>query len=104
VSAPFQIMPALSDEDRRALKADIQARGVQVPVEYDDEENILDGHHRVAICAELGITDWPRVIRKGLSEAEKRSHARALNLARRHVSHAQRRELIAEQLKETPRC
>ncbi len=33
--------------------ADIAARGVQVPVEYDEHGNILDGHHRVCACQEL---------------------------------------------------
>jgi ParB-like chromosome segregation protein Spo0J len=98
----YQVMPDLSDEDYAALKADIAARGVLVPVEYDERGNILDGHHRVRICRELGTTEWPRFVRKGLDDEGKRAHARALNLARRHLSREQRRELIAQQLKETP--
>lgn len=98
----YQVMPPLADEDFAALKADIEARGVLVPVEYDEDGNILDGHHRVQACKELGITDWPRFIRKGLSEDDKRAHARQLNLARRHLNREQKRELIAAQLKETP--
>lgn len=99
--SPFQVMPPLSDDDFAALKADISARGVLIPVEYDDSGNILDGHHRVKACTELGI-EWPRFVRKGLTEDEKRTHARQLNLARRHLDRAQKRDLIAEQLKETP--
>lgn len=98
----YQVMPALAESDFEALKADIAERGVLIPVEYDDEGNILDGHHRVRACEELGITDWPRFVRKGLSEDEKRTHARQLNIARRHLSREQKRELIAGQLKETP--
>lgn len=75
-------------------KADIAARGVQVPVEYDEDGKILDGHHRVRACLELGIKDWPRVIRVGLSEEEKIEHILALNLARRHLTREQRRELV----------
>ncbi len=41
-------------------------------------------------------------MRKGLSEEEKRAHARALNLSRRHLTSAQKREIIEAQLKETP--
>ena len=44
----------------------------------------------------------PRFVRKGLTEYEKRIHARQLNLARRHLDRSQKRALIAEQLKETP--
>jgi len=96
VEQAYQIMPSLSDDDFSALKADIAARGVLVPVEYDEDGNILDGHHRVQACKELGIADWPRFIRKGLSEDEKRAHAMALNLARRHLSKDQRASLWAD--------
>lgn len=98
----YQVMPPLSADEYEELKADILARGVLVPVEYDEHNNILDGHHRVQICNELGITEWPRVVRLGLSEAGKLTHARQLNLARRHLDRQQKRELIAQQLKETP--
>ena len=98
----YQLLPALSDEDFAALKADIAARGVLVPIEYDDDGNVLDGHHRLKACAELGHTEWPRIVRAGLSEEEKRQHARQLNLARRHLDRAQKRDLIAAQLRETP--
>lgn len=100
--APYQVMPPLSPEDYAALEADIIARGVLVPVEYDESGNILDGHNRVAICENLGLVDWPRFVRKGLSEEEKRGHARALNLSRRHLTTAQKREIIEAQIKETP--
>jgi hypothetical protein len=95
-------MPDLTPDEYAALKADIAERGVMVPVEYDEDGNILDGCHRVRICDELGIRWWPRIVRKGLSEEGKRAHARTLNLARRHLSGEQRRELIAQQLRETP--
>jgi N6-adenosine-specific RNA methylase IME4/ParB-like chromosome segregation protein Spo0J len=98
----YQLLPPLSDDDRAALEASIVAHGVLVPVEYDEDGNILDGHHRVEICESLGLVDWPRFVRKGLSEEEKRSVARELNISRRHLTAAQKRELIADQLRETP--
>ncbi|MDD3654818.1 MAG: MT-A70 family methyltransferase [Desulfotomaculaceae bacterium] len=101
-SEKYQVMPDLTAEEFAALKADIARRGVQVPVEYDEDGNILDGYHRVRACRELGLTDWPRVIRAGLSEAEKWTHARKLNLTRRHLSREQKQELIRAQLKATP--
>ncbi len=98
----YQVMPDLSEADFEALKEDIAQRGVMVPVEYDEDNKILDGHHRVKACEELGIADWPRFVRKGLSEQEKRTHARQLNIARRHLNQEQKRALIAEQIKEQP--
>jgi len=91
----YQIMPPLSDDEYQALKADIQARGVMVEVEYDEDGDILDGYHRVQIADELGIS-YPSIVRAGLSETEKLEHALALNLARRHLTREQRRELVAK--------
>lgn len=99
---PYQVMPPLSADEREALKADIALRGVMVPVEYDEHSNVLDGHHRIELCGELGITQWPRLVRYGLSETEKRRHARRLNLDRRHLTTEAKRTLIAEDLKEEP--
>lgn len=100
--SPYQVMPPLSADEREALKTDIAERGVMVPVEYDEDGKILDGHHRVELCGELGITHWPRLIRYGLSESEKRRHARRLNVDRRHLDQAQRRKMIEDDLRETP--
>lgn len=99
--APYQLFDPLSPEDYAALRDDIARRGVLVPVELDEHGHILDGHHRVQIAEELGI-DFPRIIRPGLSEAEKREHVRSLNLFRRHLTREQRRSIIADQLRETP--
>lgn len=100
--APYQVMPPLAAEEYEALKADIAVRGVQVPVEYDEQGVILDGHHRVQICHELGISNWPRLVRYGLTETEKRRHARRLNLDRRHLDTAAKRTLIEAELREQP--
>lgn len=98
----YQLLPPLSDEERAALERSIVEHGVLVPVEYDEHGEILDGHHRVAICESLGLVDWPRFVRKGLSETEKRALSRELNFARRHLTTAQKRALIADQLRDTP--
>lgn len=98
----FQVMPPLSLDEYAELKTDIAARGVMVPIEYDESGNILDGHHRVKACQELGIKDWPSVIRLGMDEAAKRTHARKLNMARRHLNQEQRRGLIQAELKDRP--
>ena len=100
--ADYQVMPELTPEEYAELKADIATRGVMVPIEYDEQGNVLDGYHRLKICGELGIKDYPRVIRAGMTEAEKLTHARKLNIARRHLTSEQKRGLIREQLKATP--
>lgn len=85
----YQLLPALSTEDYKRLRDDIAERGVLVPVEVDEHGEILDGHHRMQIAQELGVT-CPTVTRTGMAEHEKRLHAVALNLARRHLTDAQK--------------
>lgn len=98
----YQVMPELTVEEYAELKADIAQRGVMVPIEYDEHGHVLDGYHRLRICGELGIKDFPKVIRAGMTEAEKLTHARKLNMARRQLTGEQKRELIRDQLKATP--
>jgi ParB-like chromosome segregation protein Spo0J len=93
-------MPNLSTEEYAELKSDISSRGVMVPIEFDEQGNVLDGHHRLQICEELGIKDFPKVIRAGLTEEEKYTHARKLNLARRHLT----QELYEEMAVHKPFC
>jgi len=50
---PYQLLPSLDDAEYQALKEDIARRGVLVAVEMDECERVLDGHHRLQICAEL---------------------------------------------------
>lgn len=97
----YQVMPDLTPIEYEALKADIAERGVLVPVEMDEAENILDGHHRVRAweelrCEGIDLPDFPRTIRTGLTEEQKRNHARSLNVLRRHLSKEQRDEVMRE--------
>ena len=92
----FQLLPALTEDEYEGLKADIAERGVQVPVILDEHGAVIDGHHRIRACQELGITDYPREVRAGLSDDEKAALALALNVHRRQLSREQRRELVGE--------
>lgn len=80
----YQILDELRPEELAALEADIAKRGVQVPVEVDDEGNILDGHNRVEIANRLG-KPYGTIVRRFKTEQEKREHIIKLNLARRHL-------------------
>ena len=95
-SGRYQMLPPLSAEEYETLKAGIAERGVLVPVEYDEEGNILDGYHRVQACGELGIADWPRVVREGLTDDQKAEHAILLNIARRHLPREWKQAKAAE--------
>jgi len=96
----YQIFRDMTDQEYLELKEDIADRGVMVPIEYDEDGNILDGHHRLKACQELGIKEWPRFIRQGLTEFEKIVHIRKLNQARRHMTKEEREASWAEMRKE----
>lgn len=87
----YQVCRPLTPIEYECLKADIAEHGVLVPVELDEEGEILDGHHRVQAWAELvgegvDVADYPTITRTGLTEEAKRNHARRLNLMRRQMT------------------
>ena len=102
----YQLFPPLDGTAYRELKADIARRGIMVPIERDENGDILDGHHRVRVAEELAaegtVVAIPQILRLDMSESEKRAHVRALNLLRRHLTASQRRVVVEEQLRETP--
>ncbi|MEZ4558753.1 MAG: DNA N-6-adenine-methyltransferase [Caldilineaceae bacterium] len=95
----YQVCEPLSPEEFAALKADIAERGVMVPVEVDENGDTLDGHHRIMAWRELrseglDVPDYPVIIREGMSDVQKRNHARKLNALRRQMTKEQRDRLI----------
>ncbi|MDY0168574.1 MAG: ParB/RepB/Spo0J family partition protein [Thermoguttaceae bacterium] len=96
-------LPPLTPEEYEGLKASIAVNGVINPILVDSDgptRRIIDGNHRKKISDSLGY-ECPETVHEG-DEEELRALARALNLARRHLTQAQKRQLIADQLAETP--
>lgn len=87
----MQILPPLSESEYITLKMDIAKRGIQVPIELDENGDVLDGNSRLRAWKELRaegvkVPDYPRIVRSGMTDAEKRNHARSLNIIRRHLT------------------
>ena len=95
----YCFLPPLDPETYGGLRANIAINGVQVPIVKDEDGYILDGFARAKIAKEFGY-DCPSVTVTGLTDQEKRSQVRALNLARRHLDYAAKRQIIADELKE----
>jgi N6-adenosine-specific RNA methylase IME4/predicted XRE-type DNA-binding protein len=87
-----KIIPPLSSDDFQRLKADIEKNGIRLPIIVSPKGKIIDGVHRYKIAKELGIKfeikeqDFEDEVMAGIQ----------LNLARRHLSIEQKRELIAK--------
>jgi len=95
LNTPFaDLVPPLSSVEFQILKADIEANKIRVPVVIDEDDNILDGHHRYQ-CD----NDPPTVVISGLSELEKKAFVIKANVARRNLSPDQKKELARVQKK-----
>lgn len=86
------LLPPLSTEEFEALKSDVKDNGVQSPILVDEDDNILDGHHRYRIDK-----DAPIKIVRGLSEQEKQALVIKCNLIRRNLSPSQKSEVLKKQ-------
>ena len=95
----YQLLPPLSQDEYENLKEDVAKMGVLVPIEFDEVGEVLDGHHRIQACRELGITEYPRVIREFKNEEEKHAHVYVVNIARRQLSSEQLKSIRNEQKK-----
>ena len=98
---PFQPMPPLSIEQVTALREDIEARGIIVPIIVDQHGRVLDGHNRLALAAKLGI-DCPREVRHVADDEEAADLAVTLNCARRHLTRDQVRQVIVSEADRRP--
>lgn len=98
---PVLQLPPLSAEELAGLRASIRQHGILVPIMLTEDGRIIDGNNRKQIADELGI-GCPEVVQPGLDEEEIRALARSLNIARRQLGREQRRQLVADQLRETP--
>ncbi|NQU20327.1 MAG: ParB N-terminal domain-containing protein [Candidatus Nealsonbacteria bacterium] len=99
---PILRLPPLPPDEYEALRSHIGVHGVLMPILIDEHQQIIDGDHRKRIATEFGY-DCPEVVHEGLTEDEKRTLARAMNLARRQLGREQKRQIIADQLIETPK-
>lgn len=88
LQTPFiDMLPPLSTEEFEALEADVREHGVRQPVYVDEEDNVLDGHHRLKIDPNA-----PRKVIRGLSYAEKVAFVFRCNFVRRNLSPDQKAE------------
>lgn len=94
--------PPLSSELYAALKASIEDIGIQTPILIDQDKNVLDGHHRLKIAAELELADDQiplRVHSMPRSEDERFRAAVELNTKRRQAATAAQRRRWLEQIR-----
>jgi len=105
MTSRYQLMPEMTPEQYQELKDDIRRRGVLIPIEFDQNGDILDGHHRYKAFSELieegaEIPLYDKITRRFATEEEKIAYVISLNVKRRHLNSQQRQELVVRLRKE----
>lgn len=93
----FQVMPALDAATDAALRDSIREHGILVPIVKDQDGNVLDGHHRERIAAELGV-ECPGEIKHVRDEDHAWELARTLNEDRRQLLDIEQRRAEVRRL------
>ena len=88
----------LADGEYEALKASIEEHGIQSPILLGQHYPIIDGTNRWNIAIELGLTEIPVAFVEGKTEEEEHDLILTLNIARRQLGAAQRREIVRSEL------
>jgi ParB/RepB/Spo0J family partition protein len=92
----YQQFRDLTADEEADLKDSMKQHGFIVPIVYDEDGEIIDGHQRHRIAIKLGIN--PTEIGLDVTGNEARAIARDLNLARRHLDRDERAAYV-EQLR-----
>src|SRR5437773_3732673 len=91
--AEAERIPLMPEPEYEAFRADIDARGLLVPIEITPEDVVLDGRQRLRAARELGLAQVPVRVIEAEDELEYMLRAAVL---RRQLSPAQRAALALE--------
>jgi hypothetical protein len=107
--APFiDLLPTQDADTLARLKEDIRRHGkvlAAVVVTDDDPPVVLDGHTRLTLALEIGLTDHEVPFKRlpaGMPYEQMKREALALNVNRRHLSTEERREFVAHLIRQNP--
>ena len=89
----MSLLPPLSQPESEALKRSIKEDGLHYPIIANKNGIVLDGHNRLKVCRELGIS--PRFEIKDFSNdrLQEKKFVIVSNLRRRHLNDFQKIEL-----------
>lgn len=90
------MFPMMSEEEFRTLKEDLKLRGLEKPIEVDEQGRITDGRNRWKALKELGETSWDDLVKakqvkvNRKSEKEITAEVWSANFVRRHLTAEQK--------------
>lgn len=88
-------LPPLSQWEHEILKQSIEENGILIAIVKDQDGNIVDGHHRMAIVRELGLDTYPEEILHVENDQDRERLGVILNTVRRQLSPDQTNEIYA---------
>lgn len=88
-----EILYQLASDDYQRLKISIKKEGIQNPITILRDGTVIDGMHRLKIAKELKIKKIPSIV-KDIDKDKGFILGLSLNLARRHLSFEQKKEII----------
>jgi ParB-like chromosome segregation protein Spo0J len=92
------LLIALTDEEQAALEADIVNRGLLQPILVDEDNTILDGHHRYDVCIRQQVEITTRVVSGLESDLEKRLYVLQSNDKRRNSTKEEKENVRKQQI------
>ena len=93
------LVPWADSDSHADLMADIEANGIQVPVDALPDGTVLDGRTRLAIARVLGMAEVPV---RWVEPADPVAYMVRMALRRRHLTTAQRKVLAASLMRTNP--
>ena len=89
------LISPLKDLEYNSLRISVNEKGLYLPIIINQDNVLLDGHHRFQICKELGIE--PRFeVKKFEDPLDERQFVIDINDKRRHLNDFQKAELAYE--------
>lgn len=85
-------LPPLSPWEHEILKQSIEENGILIAIVKDQDGNIIDGHHRMAIINELGLETYPEEVLEVEDDQDRERFGIILNTIRRQLSPDQTHE------------
>lgn len=95
----YQRIPGLTDEEYWSLRQDIKENGIKQPLDVDESNTVLDGHHRLKVAKELVLENVPVKRYSDLSESEKEDWQFTANANRRNMGEKRTKQTIEARLK-----
>jgi ParB-like chromosome segregation protein Spo0J len=97
-----ELFPLMPEDELRDLAEDIKKNGLRFPIIMQDGK-VLDGRNRLRACKLAGVNPNFQWRPKGASDDDALTFVVSTNLHRRHLTPAQRREVVAALLKQDPK-